>query len=50
MCLKENRYGSIKGRGVADGRKKQEKIELKYAISLTVSTETVMLTATIGAL
>ena len=50
MLLKQNQDGSIKGRGVADGRKQLEKIEPKDATSLTVSTEAVMLTATIGAL
>ena len=37
----------IKGRGVADGRKQREKIEPKDVTSPTVSTEAVMLTATI---
>ena len=40
----------IKGRGVADRRKQQEKIEPKVAISPKVLTEAVMLTATIDAL
>ena len=40
----------IKGRGVVDGRKQQEKTEPKGAASPTVSTEAVMLTATIDAL
>ena len=39
-----------KGRGVADGRKKREKIEPKDATSPTVSTEAVMLTATLDKL
>ena len=50
MFLKENRYGSIKGCGVADGRKKREKTEPKDAASPTVSTEAVMLTAKINVL
>ena len=50
MFLKEKLDGSIKGRGVADGRKQQEKTEPKGAASPTVSTEAVMLTATINAL
>ena len=50
MFLKEKRDGSIKGRGVADGRKQRDKIEPKDATSPTVSTESVMLTATIDAL
>ena len=40
----------IKGCGVADGRKQQEKIEPKDATIPTVSTEAVMLTATINEL
>ena len=50
MFLKEKRDGSIKGRGLADGRKQREKIEPKDTTSPTVSTEVVMLTATIDAL
>ena len=50
IFLKDNRYGSIKGRGVADGRKQWDKIEPKDATSPTVSTEAVMITATIDAL
>ena len=50
MFLKEKLDGSIKGRGVADGRKQREKIEPKDATSPTVSTEAVMLTAAIDAL
>ena len=50
MFLKEKRDGSIKGRGVADGRTQQKKIVPKYATSPIVSTEAVMLTATIDAL
>ena len=50
MFLKENRDGSIKGRGVSDGRKQQEKIEPKDATSQTVLTEVVMPTATINVL
>ena len=50
MFLKENRNESIKGCGVADGRKQRETIEPKDATSPTVSTEAVMLTATIDAL
>ena len=50
IFLKENRDRSIKGHGVADGRKQQEKIEPKDATYPTVSTEAVMLTATINAL
>ena len=49
MFLKENQYVSIKGCGVADGRNQREKIKPKDATSLTVSTEAVMLTATIDA-
>ena len=40
----------IKGRGVVDGRKQRDKIKPKDATSPTVSTEAVMLTATIDAL
>ena len=40
----------IKGRGVVDGRKQRDKIKPKDATSPTVSTEAVMLTATINAL
>ena len=47
---KKNRDGSIKGRGVADGRKQWEKIEPKDAAPPKVSTEAVMLTSTIDAL
>ena len=50
MFLKENRDESIKGCGVAGSRQQEEKIEPKDATSLTVSTEAVMLMATIGAL
>ena len=50
MFLKEKRDWLIKGRGVADRRNQREKIEPKAATSPTVSTETVMLTATINAL
>ena len=50
MFLKENQDGSIKGRGVADGKKQREKIEPKDMTSPTVSTEKGMLTATIDAL
>ena len=50
MFLKEKLDRSIKVRGVADGRKQQEKIEPKDAASPTVLTEAVMLTATINAL
>ena len=50
MFLKEKLYGSIKGYGVEDGRKQQEKIEPKDATPPTVSIEAVMLTATIDAL
>ena len=50
MFLKEKQDGSIKGRGVVDGRKQREKIEPKDAMSPTVSTEAVMLTATMDAL
>ena len=50
MFLKEKQEGSIKGRGVADGRKKREKIKPKDTTSQTVSTEAVMLKSTIDAL
>ena len=50
MTIKKKRDGLIKGRGVADGRKQREKIEQNDAISPTVLTEAVMLTATIAAL
>ena len=40
----------IKGRGVADGSKKQEKIKPKDTTSTTVSTEAVIITAAIDAL
>ena len=50
MFLKEKRDGLIKGRGVEDGKKQREKIKPKDATSPTVSTEAVMLTATINAL
>ena len=50
MFLKEKRDRSIKGRVVADGRKPQEKIDPKDATSPTVSTEAVMLTASIDAI
>ena len=50
MFLKEKRDGSIKGRGVADGRKLREKIEPKDATSPTVATEAVMITAKIDTL
>ena len=50
MFLKEKQYRSINGRGVVDGRKQRYKIELKYATSPTVSTEAVMLAATINGL
>ena len=50
MFLKEKRGGSIKGRGVANKRKQQDKIEPNNATSLTFSAEAVMLTATINAL
>ena len=50
MFLKEKQNGSIKEHGVADGRKQREKIKPKDATSPTVSTEDVMLTATIHAL
>ena len=47
MFLKEKWGGSIKGCGVADGRKQREKIEPKDKTSPTVSTEAFMLTAKI---
>ena len=50
MFLKEKRYGSIKGRGVADGRKQREKIETEDATYMTALTEAVTLPATINAL
>ena len=50
MFLKDKQDGSIKGRGVEDGRKQRENIEPKDATSPIVSTEAVMLTATIDAL
>ena len=50
IFLREKRDWFIKGRGVEDGREKREKIEHKDATSLTVSTESFMLTATIGVL
>ena len=50
MFLQEKRYGLMKGRGVADGRKQRDKIEPKDTTSPTVSTEAVVLTATINAL
>ena len=50
MLLKEKRDGSIKGHGVADGRKQRGEIKPMGATSPTVSTEAVMLTATIDAL
>ena len=50
MFLKEKQYGSIKGHGVAGGRKQLETIEPKDATSPTVSTEAVMLTETIEGL
>ena len=50
MFLKEKRGGSIKGGGVPDERKQREKIEPKDATSPKVSTEAVMITATIDAL
>ena len=50
MFLKENLDGSIKGRGVANGRKQREKIESKDTTSPIVSAEAVMPTATIDAL
>ena len=50
IFLKEKQDGSIKGHGVADGIKQREKIEPKDATSPTVSTEAVMLTATIDVL
>ena len=50
MFLKEKQDGSIKGRGVADGIQKREKIEPKDSTSPTVSTEAAMLTATIDAI
>ena len=40
----------INGHGVADGKKQQEKIEPKDVTSPTISTEAVMLTATIDTL
>ena len=49
MFLKEKRYGPIKGRGVAD-EKKREKIEPKDATSPTVLTVAFMLTATTNSL
>ena len=50
MILKEKRYGTIKGHGIADGGKQLEKIKLTGTTSPTVSTDVVMLTATIEAL
>ena len=50
MFLKEKQDRSIKGRGVADGRKQRGKIEPKDVTSPTVSTDAIMLTATIDAL
>ena len=50
MFLKEKRYGSIKGCGLADRRKQRDKIEPKDSTSMKVSTEAVMLTATIDAI
>ena len=50
MFLKEKQYGSIKGRGVENGRKQREKIEPNDATSLTVSMEEVMLMETIDTL
>ena len=50
MFLKDKQDGSIKGRGAADGRKQQEKIEPKDATSPTVLTKAFMLTGTIDAL
>ena len=44
MFLKEKQDRSRKGRGVADGRKKWDKIEPKDATSPTVLMEAVMLT------
>ena len=50
MFLEEKRYGSIKGHGIADGRKQWEKIKPKDATSPKVLTEAVMLTETIEGL
>ena len=50
MFLKENRGGLMNGRGVANGRKEREIIKPKDATSPTVSTEAVMIMATIDAL
>ena len=50
IFLNKKRDGSIKGCGVADGRKQQEKLEKKDDTSPIVLTEPVMVTATIDAL
>ena len=50
MLLKEKQDRSIKGCGVLDGIKQRENIEPKDATSPTVSTESVILIATIDAL
>lgn len=41
--------GSVKGRGCADGQKQSDIADKDYASSLNISTETVLLIATIAA-
>ena len=50
MFQKDKQNGQIKGREVAGDRKQRKKIEPKDATSPTVSTESVMITATLDAL
>jgi hypothetical protein len=49
MFLKEKKYGSIKGRACADGRKQREGSTKSNATSPTVALESVLITATIDA-
>ncbi len=49
MLLTEKRDGTIKGRGVADGRKQRSYIKKEEAASPTVATESILISATIDA-
>ena len=49
MYLKRKSTGRIKGRGCADGRKQRKFITRLKATSPTVSTEAVLITATLDA-
>ena len=50
MFLKQKRYGKIKGRGCADGRKQRGSIDTSETSAPTVATEALMLTCVIDAM